>query len=271
MRVTVPASSANLGPGFDVLGLALDLPFMLAVDDDDDDGLLECGPSHPARVAYERGGGRSAHLRWQSSIPPGRGLGFSGAAHVAGALAAVHERRGGDLEGARPEVLAIASELEGHPENAAASLYGGFVVVAGHDVLRVPMGVTVDVAVWWPDQRTSTARARRRLPPQVGFDDAVFNIGRTALLVAAFATGDLDRLRAATQDRLHTATRATEASLRVMDSWRSAGALGVWLSGSGPAVAAAAPAGAGGRLAEVELPAGRVVVLSIDEAGAQVF
>lgn len=270
MRVTVPASTANLGPGFDALGLALDLPFVLAVDDHDDDGLLECGPGHPARLAYERGGGRGAHLRWQSPIPPGRGLGFSGAAHVAGALAAVLERRGGDLEGARAEVQAIAAELEGHPENAAASLFGGFVVAAGHDVIRVPMGAIVEIAVWWPDERTSTARARRRLPPKVGFDDAVFNVGRTALLVAALATGDLDRLPAATEDRLHTATRATEASLQVMDTWRSAGALGVWLSGSGPAVAAAIPDGAGDRFAELKLPAGRIAVLSIDEAGARV-
>lgn len=265
MRVSVPASTANLGPGFDVLGLALDLRFHLSVGDLGDDDLA-CEHRHPAAVAYRRGGGRSDRLGWRSRIPPGKGLGFSGAAHAAGALAAVLERD--PQEDPRAAALTIATELEGHPDNAAASLYVGLVVASADVALRVPLAVDLEVVLWWPEGRTSTEQSRRKLPAEVSREDAVFNIGRTALLMAALVTGEIAQLGVATEDRLHTAERASPASISVMEIWRRAGALGVWLSGSGPAVAALTRRGAGGSLAYCELPPGRARVLAIDESGA---
>ena len=104
---------------------------------------------------------------------------------------------------ARADVLHEATALEGHADNVAASLYGGVVAVAGGHVVRVPLARELTVVVWVPDRETPTASARRLLPEHVPFEDAVFNVGRTALLVAALAAGDVDALRTATEDRLH--------------------------------------------------------------------
>ena len=267
-----PASSANLGPGFDALGLALDLPFTFEVDDADDAGeLLVCDETHPATVAYRAAGGRSSELRWRSPIPPGRGLGFSGAARAAGAFAGRLEA-GADESRARLEALAIACELERHPDNAGASMLGGFVVSAGERSIRVPLAAELEVGVWWPDVETSTERARTLLPEHVPFTDAVFNVGRSSLLVAALATGDLDALATATQDRLHTDVRlaAAPASRPAIEAFAATSPLAVWLSGSGPTVAALVRRGDGERIAPSAPDGGHVRILAIDLQGARV-
>jgi homoserine kinase len=232
--VRAPASSANLGSGFDAIALALDLPFELAVDEPSvPEGFLDCEPTHPAVVAFDRGGGdRSAHhLAWRSPIPPGRGLGFSGAARVAGAFAA---------SGDRDVAATVAAELDGHADNAAASAHGGAVVTSGGRVVAIPLGAEMDVAVWWPRTETSTTAARRILPDQVPFTDAVHNVAHAALLVASLVAGDLAALDVAVDDRLHQERRlaSAPASREAMAAMRDAGAIATWLSGSGPTVAA---------------------------------
>lgn len=272
MLVVAPGSSANLGPGFDALGLALDLPFRLATGDDADaPDLLACEPTHPAAVAYREAGGRSERLGWRSPIPPGRGLGFSGAARVAGALAGRLESGVGERI-ARTEALALACELERHPDNAAASMLGGFVVSAGGRSVRVPIAFDVEVVVWWPPTETSTAASRAALPAEVPFADAVFNVGRASLLVAALVTGDVAALRIATEDRLHTTARLERSpdSASALAALREAAPLACWLSGSGPAVAALVAAGDGERV-RAELPVdGTSCVLAVDGLGARV-
>jgi homoserine kinase len=230
--VRAPASSANLGPGFDALGLALDLPFELAVDESPADGFLRCEPRHPATIAFAAAGGDSGTaLWWRSPIPPGRGLGFSGAARVAGAFAASADRG---------ETFATAVALEGHPDNAAASTYGGLVATASGRAVPVHLGVDLEVVVWWPETETSTNASRAALPEVVDRVDAVADIGHTALLVAALAAGDLGALSVAVTDRLHQTWRlsAEPASRDVIDALQAAGAVAAWLSGSGPTVAA---------------------------------
>lgn len=238
MHVVAPASSANLGPGFDCLALALDLPFELVVgdlaQDVPGDGWLTAEPTHPAAAAFAAAGGDpSATLRWRSPIPPGRGLGFSGAARVAGAFAATGSPR---------DAAAVAGELEGHAENAAASAFGGFVVAAGGATVGVPFPEGPAVVVWWPtSSSTSTDASRRRLPAEVPLADATFSVGRAALWVAAVAAGDLTLLRTATDDRLHQPSRLAGggATAAVLAAWRDdRRVLGAWLSGSGPTVAA---------------------------------
>lgn len=269
MRVTVPASSANLGAGFDALGMALDLPFRLSTEPADD--LLVVTPGHPAAVAFHRAGGEG-ELWWRSPIPPGRGMGFSGAARVAGALA-------GFLTAGRPEpdarsaALDLATELEGHPDNAAASMLGGVVVAAGGRAVRVPVAVDLEVVVWWPATETSTAASRTALPDSVPFADAVANVGRASLLVAALAAGDLRALGVATEDRLHQERRlaASPPSAVALAALRSAdGVVAAWLSGSGPTVAGFVEPGCGAAVLD-HLPAeGTGRVLSIDQRGAVV-
>lgn len=273
MHVVAPGSSANLGPGFDALGLALDLPFHFVTGDDarEGDALLPCEPSHPAVVAYREAGGRSMSLAWRSPIPPGRGLGFSGAARVAGALAGrIEAGVGEDL--ARSEALALACELERHPDNAAASMLGGFVVSAGGRSVRVPIALEVEVVLWWPPTETSTSASRAALPAEVPFFDAIFNVGRSSLLVAALATGDVAALRVATEDRLHTDARLGRVpqSAAALEAMRTAEPLACWLSGSGPTVAALVAAGGGARLLAGLPTDGTSRVLAIDGQGARV-
>jgi homoserine kinase len=296
VRVVAPASTANLGPGFDVLGLALDLPFELVVgradpaspDEGSDEGadapdaeagerghrsrpLLRCEPTHPAAVAYRRAGGRADddELWWRSPIPPGRGLGFSGAARVAGAMAGCLES-GMHHAAARAGAFGIAAKLEHHPDNAAASAYGGFTVTAGGEVVRLTVPADLRVVAWWPATEVSTNEARSDLPNAVPLADAVFNIGRTALLVAALASGDLRSLPIATEDRLHQRQRleASPSSRAMFDRLEAARPVAVWLSGSGPTVAALVEAGRAERVAaEVEASAAAAVGSGAGEAG----
>jgi homoserine kinase len=204
----------------------------------------------------------------------GRGLGFSGAARVAGLVAGLARAEGSrfDLAAAAPEVLARATALEGHADNVAASLYGGVVAAAGGRVVRVPLAFDPAVVVWIPSFTTSTDASRGRLSPTVERGDAVFNVGRTALLVAALAAGDVGALRTATEDRLHQDARLARAepSRRAIAAAIEAGAWGAWLSGSGPTVATFCAPDRAEAVARA-LPAdGHTKVLRIDHAGAVV-
>ena len=260
--IRVPASSANLGPAFDAVAVALDRHLEVT-----DRG--EPAPeTHPAVRAFRQSGGEGP-LSVRASFPGGRGLGYSGAARVAGLLAAVVQH-GNDPRLARAHVLRDASELEGHADNAAASVHGGVVAVAAGHVVRIPLARVPAVVVWIPDRETPTVSARRLLPDHVPFDDAVFNIAHTALLVAALAAGDAGALRAATEDRLHQDRRLARVpdSRAAMDAALGAGAWGAWLSGSGPSVAAFADAAAADTVARALPATGRAHVLAIDEDGA---
>lgn len=264
--VRVPASSANLGPAFDAVGLALGVHLEVR----------ECEPSgatpetHPAVRAFRNAGG-SGHVEVSAAFPGGRGLGYSGAARVAGLLA-VHAQLGHTVREARAEVLREATVLEGHADNVAASLHGGLVAVAGGHAVRVPLAREPAVVVWVPDRETPTKGARRLLPESVTFEDAAFNVARAALLVAALAAGDVDALRTATEDRLHQDRRLARASdtRAAIEAMLGAGAWAAWLSGSGPSAAALAdPADAAGVAAA--LPGGgRALVLAVDDAGATI-
>ncbi len=267
--VRVPASSANLGAGFDTLGLALSLHLDLRIGHGD---LLAhwTTDEHHLAIRTFRAAGGSGPAAARARFAGGRGLGFSGAARVAGVFAACIEH-GVPVGEARAEAARQASELEHHGDNATASAWGGLVAVAGDRAVRVPIALTPAVVVWIPEAETPTKTSRALLPDTVPFADAVCNVSRAATFVAAMAAGDTDALRAATEDRLHQERRldrapASRAALRALED---GGAWCAWLSGSGPSVAALcapsdAPALAG------SLPAGgRGVVCSIDEEGVR--
>lgn len=259
--VVVPASTANLGAGFDVLGLALALHAHIATSSTGPRSRL-VDQHHPASVAFRRAGG-TGPVHVDAPIPIGRGLGFSGAMRAGGAALAIVARRDvpdGRLAGSvlsdsalsdsvlsdseRAEAFAVAAELEGHGDNAAASVYGGLVAVAGDRVVEAPIGFddAYDpvVVVWVPDgASTSTTRSRGLLPAQVDRADAVFNLGRVAALVAGFASGDPELIGHGVDDRWHTDVRlaAAPSTARAVHAARASAADAVWLSGSGPSVA----------------------------------
>jgi len=271
--VRVPASSANLGPGFDALGMALSLHAEAGVIDGGvPDGAQRVDQFHPAAVAFRRAGG-DGELWVCSPIPVGRGLGFSGAVRVAGIVAAHAQRHGNDHDAMAdrlPSMLALATELEGHADNVAASLFGGIVATADGHAVRIPLAFDPAVVVWIPSFTTSTDESRSKLGRDVPMSDAVFNVGRTALLVAALSAGDVDALRSATQDRLHQNVRLTAAapSGLALEAALDAGAWCSWLSGSGPTVAAMCPLDDADDLAAKMPSDGHTKVLRIDHEGA---
>jgi homoserine kinase len=263
--VRVPASSANIGPAFDAVGIALGVS--LEVSDNGSDPAPE---THPAVRAFRGAGGRGP-ISVRARFPAGRGLGYSGAARVAG-LAAAHAQRGRTVREMRAEILADATSMEGHADNVAASLYGGVVAVANGHVVRLPLARELAVVVWVPDRETATTSARRLLPDQVSFGDATFNVGRTALLVAALAAGDVDALRTATEDRLHQDRRLARAhdTKIAIDAALKAGAAAAWLSGSGPSAAAFVDPARANDVVQALPAGGRALVLEISEEGAVV-
>ncbi len=272
--IRVPASSANLGPGFDVLGMALTLHAEIGCGDAPG-GAHAADDHHPATIAFRRAGG-SGPLWIRSPIPMGRGLGFSGAVRVGGASAAFVQIDGHaalDDHETRREILRISADLEHHGDNAAASLHGGIVAVADDTVTSVPLAFDPAVVVWIPAAATtSTDRSRTSLSDTVARADAVFNLSRVAMFVAACASGDAAALRQATEDRLHQAERlaAVPASAAALGAGLGAGAWAAWLSGSGPTVAMLCEPSRADELAAALPGAGQTKVLRIDHEGATV-
>lgn len=272
--ISVPASSANLGAGFDVLGMALTLHAEIGCGDAPADAQT-ADEHHPATIAFRRVGGTG--LLWvRSSIPMGRGLGFSGAVRVGGAAAAIVQRDGLDAlddDDNRMTILRTATELEHHADNAAASLHGGVVVAVDDTATNVPLAFDPAVVTWIPDATTtSTDRSRMTLPDTVSRADAVFNLSRVAMFVASCATGDAGALRRATEDRLHQPERlaAVPASAAAIDAGLAAGAWAAWLSGSGPTVAMLCEPSRAFELAAALPGSAHTKVLRIDHEGATV-
>ena len=272
--VRVPATSANLGPGFDALGMAFTMYADVGIVGSDEmpDRALEAEPTHPAQVAFERAGG-NGRVWVRNEIPMGRGLGYSGAVRIGGIVAAEAQRQGGRWDAGSSLALAIGTELEGHADNVAASLLGGVVATTAGLAVRVPVALDVDYVVWSPSFTTSTDESRGKIGTSISLVDAVFNIGHTALLVAAFASGDVSVLREAVKDRIHQDIRFSMAPpcREALDAGVVAGAICGWLSGSGPTVAFVCPKGQGPAVADALPDGGTAKVVGIDFEGARVI
>jgi homoserine kinase len=234
----VPASSANLGPGFDclavALGLYLDLEVVetgrFAVETDlaiarDRNNLVVRGFErlHPAD---------GFTFRISSDIPLSGGLGSSAAAYVAGLMAADH------IFELDADLFSLATELEGHPDNVAAALEGGFVVCAGGAPVRFDAALGLEGVLAVPHEPVRTREARAALPERVPLGDAVFNVAHAALLMLGLVNGDLDLIARGLHDRLHQPHRAHlyPRSIALAERARALGALGATISGAGPTV-----------------------------------
>ncbi|MGE0707770.1 MAG: homoserine kinase [Planctomycetota bacterium] len=299
VRVRCPATTANLGPGFDVLGLALarhnlfsfspSATFELEAHGEGAERLPRDPREHLGVVAYQ--GARAAlglppvpglRVEVEVGIPPARGLGSSATATAAGLLAA-EAHAGRALPLARR--LELATELEGHPDNVVPCLLGGLVAAAARPgqppvALRLPLppGGPAWVVAIPRSLELSTREMRAALPAEVPFGDAVFNVGRVALLVGALLRGEAEALGVALEDRLHQPHRGRHipgfAALGA--AARAAGAHGLVISGSGPTLLAPSPPARAeavrAALAETWAAAGieaRCEVLDLDEQGAR--
>ena len=272
LRVRVPASSANLGPGFDALGMALSLHLEMGIDDGS--ALPEFAKvvddSHPSLAAFRHAGG-TGDVWVRSVIPMGRGLGFSGAARVAGVVLGHAQRNGKEsLIADRKELLRLSTELEGHPDNVGASLVGGVTASAGGEVVKLPLGFDPAFIAWVPETQTSTEKSRTAIASSIPLTDVVFNIGHTALLMAAFAAGDIAVLREATKDRMHQDVRfaASPNSHEAFKAALATDAWCAWLSGSGPTVGVLCAKADSARIAGLLPKSGASHILDIDHDGA---
>lgn len=257
-KIDVPATTANLGPGFDCLGLALDWWNTIVVEPADAlrvrlRGFTEGIPADASNLTienmqllFDRIGKPMppARVTMTNRIPIGRGLGSSAAALVGG-LVAANLLAGEPLS--RMELLQLANESEGHPDNVSAALFGGFTVSALQGT-RVTCASVEPPRGWRAvlfihDHELSTKFARKILPKKISRADAVFNIGRASLLTFAFLTANPELLAIGTQDRLHQPYRESLVAgmPELLGAARQAGAAGAALSGAGPSLLALAP------------------------------
>ena len=277
VRARAPASSANLGPGFDTLAVALALHVEVTVEDADalavvtegEGSELPADASHlAARIATEVVGHDRLRVTVRSAVPIGRGLGSSAALAAAAAAAA-----------GAPDPLAVAIATDGHPDNAAATVLGGLVTAATVDgaavTRRLPLDPGLAFVVLVPERRLPTKEARGALPATVPHADAAFNLGRLGLLIAGLADRRL-LVRQAAEDRLHQAQRAPlfPEAAALLDGLVDAGALASCWSGAGPSLLAVCDAAAAedvrargdGLLAAAGVP-GRALQLAPDLDG----
>ena len=236
--VRVPASSANLGPGFDVMASAVGLWLELEVVET---GTFEVITELPVAIdrsnllvrAFERlAPADDFSFRVSSEIPLSGGLGSSAAAVVAGLAAADH------LFELDADLLALATSLEGHPDNVGAALRGGFVICDGPNVRRVPAPDELEAVLVVPAEAVATTQARAALPAEVPIADAVANVASAATLTLGLATSDWELIAAGLRDRLHQPRRADlyPRSAALLARARELGALGATISGAGPTV-----------------------------------
>jgi len=293
VRVRVPATSANLGPGFDALGLALALynevtleeadRVSVAVEGEGSGRLDEGAKNVVARgvaLAFEVAGRAfpGARVRCVNRIPLSRGLGSSAAAWVGG-LVAANVLMGEPLD--RDALLAAATRAEGHPDNVAAAILGGLAVSCADGprvtAVSLPVPREIEWVVLVPETESSTREARAVLPESVPRADAIFNVQRVSLLLAALGTGRAELLAQAMQDRLHQPYRLRLFPWMdaVAAAGREAGALGCVLSGAGPSMIAAVRPHAGESVVRAMERAlrgagigGRVLHLPVDATGA---
>ncbi len=293
--IDVPGTSANLGPGFDTLGVALELLNTVRVEPADRWEMIVEGEGADRLTLGDRNllyrAMTTGARRWGVEIPPARllcsnlvplsrGLGSSSAAIIAGLLIAA------GLAGADPpedDILHIASEIEGHPDNVVPALLGGVQVCALDDGkvahVRVPLARPINVALFVPEVPMPTREARAVIPRRIDLHDAVYNISRACLLVAALASGETDAIRVGTQDMLHQPHRMRLFPTMpvLFHAALEAGALGVYLSGAGSTVAAfvsgdgAPVANAMAEAAARDGVSGRPLITAVRETGAVVI
>lgn len=294
IRIQVPATSANLGSGFDSLGIALTLYNQVWMEESDsiditcrDDVVVPTDESNlifwAAKKVYELCGRKLPGLKiiQLNNIPMARGLGSSSACIVAGILGA-NRLLGSPLS--QQDLINLAAEIEGHPDNTTPAIEGGLAasaIEAGRVYsVSVPVSEKIRFVLFIPPFELKTEKARSVLPQQYSREDAVYNLSRSALMVASLFSGRLENLRVAVQDRIHQPYRAglIENLDTVFRFSYELGSLGTYVSGAGPTIVSLIDADgteafekyAAQRLEEKNISGWQIMILDTDSEGARI-
>lgn len=275
VRVKVPATSANVGPGFDCLGIALQIYNWVTVKKQPG------GPEDPfvqqaADLYFQRSGSHPFEFQWKvtGEVPRSRGMGSSVTVRL-GLLHGLNELSGTPLD--RQRIFELCAELEGHPDNAAPAAFGGFTIARPGSLQRYRVAPSLEFALLIPDFEVATPDARRVLPSTIPFKDAVLSAANACAVAGAFASRDYASLAGCFADRLHQPYREQLIPFLsdVIDAGVKAGAIGGWLSGSGSTIACIAQGGiervAGAMLAASGNPGARAVTTKADNLGVRIF
>ncbi len=251
IEIRVPATSANMGPGFDCLGIALNLYNHFIIEEIEEGLIIEGCDKEFAndnnliytsmqkcfeRVGYKYKG---IKIKIEHDIPVSRGLGSS-AACILGGIIGANEIAGGVLN--RDEILELATEIEGHPDNVAPALLGGMIVSLQEDNKvyhsRIEIAKGLKFCALIPDFKLSTEESRAILPKKIPYKDGVFNVGRVSLMISGLINGQFDLIHLACKDRLHQKYRGSliEDYDAITKYCESVNSLGVFLSGAGPTI-----------------------------------
>ncbi len=278
-RVRVPATTANIGPGYDCLGIALQIFNEVSVQRAEKDAAAVSGPGdmafEAAEMFFESSGTAPFSFTWSigGDVPRSRGMGSSVTVRL-GLLAGLNELAGRPLD--RSQLFELCSRLEGHPDNAAPAAFGGFTVAGGTKTARFEVSTELNFVLLIPDFEVSTPDARKVLPPTLDRLAAVRSCTNACRITAAFASGDFELLRGAFWDGLHQPFRQPLIPFlpAVILAGEEAGALGGFLSGSGSTICCVTlqkpEAVADAMLAAVGNPGARTVITRADNAGYQV-
>jgi len=260
VRVKIPASTTNLGPGFDCLGLALKLYNIIEIEEirKDKVGIEIEGegkndiPQNEKNIifpaikrVFDKAGKKISRIKIRqiNNIPPGKGLGSSAATRIGGIVCASNFL---GMNLSREEILKLAASLEGHPDNAAASLLGGLVIVIPQKEnfrwIKIDLPLELKVIIALPEIRIPTQKAREILPQNFSLEDIVFNLSRMGTLIYSLVKGEWEYLMLATEDKLHQKYRETllPGMREAIESALKSGAKGAFLSGAGSGIVALA-------------------------------
>lgn len=295
IRIQIPATSANLGSGFDSLGIALTMYNQVWMEESDtldisskDDIVIPTDESNlifwAAKQVYEQCGRKLPGLRLiqQNDIPMARGLGSSSACIVAGILGA-NRLLGSPLT--QTDLINLAAKIEGHPDNTTPAIEGGLVasaIEAGRVYsVSVPVSEKIRFALFIPPFELKTEKARSVLPEQYPRADAVYNLSRSALMTASLFSGKLENLRVAVQDKIHQPYRSglIDDLDNVFRLSYELGSLGTYISGAGPTIISMVDSAdtdnfvkyAGSHLEEKGITGWQIKILYADSKGAQIF
>ena len=268
----VPATTANLGPGYDALGVALRVFNQITVRREAN-AIIDAMPAAAAARFFERAKIAPFHFAWQieGEVPRSRGMGSSVTVRL-GLVAGLNELAGSPLD--RNALFQICAELEGHPDNAAPAAFGGFTVGGGKEVARFEVGPELHFVLLIPDFEIATPDARRALPDTIDRVGAARSCANACRITAAFASGNYEMLEGAFEDHLHQPYR--EQALipfltKVITAGENAGALGGFLSGSGSTICCVTledPDKVMRAMLASAPPAGRGIVTQADNVGA---
>lgn len=239
MLVSAPASTANCGPGFDTLAIAVNLRFYLSNEPFEDAIKIEEQDNRLEFSSYKDNGGKNTCLYYKSEIPTGKGLGSSAAAIAAGAFLALLETQENSTT-CVDQVYKYTGTTENHFDNAGATCYGGCIVALENTYSKFNIKGVNSLYFYISNNESPTHKGRSVVPTKLSLKDSVFNIANTALFVSACNNGELEKLNIATQDKIHQNKRLENMpeSKEEYDNATKANAKAVWLSGSGPSICA---------------------------------